>query len=364
MILKELVIQNFRCFPRFTLSISNRLLFIEGNNGTGKTTILESLYYLCYLKSFRTRIGSELIRDNDNDDNFFIRATVTTSDCLTHELQAGFSQKKRSVKVNQKNVQSYKEIIDIYRVISLTEDDVQLIKGGPDKRRAFIDQYILLHKPELASLYKKYKKVLEQRNALFLKKTLSDENYYLWTSQLWTIAKEIRLERIAMLKRLEELVNALLRVHIDENFISGFAYTIKNDSITEATFDEFKEKNHFLITQELFTRKNLIGAHLDDFAITWHQKSAKLYASRGQQKLLTVLIKIAQVQDIAQTTYSMPLFLLDDFVTDFDNQVVNKLVSLLISLPAQLIFTCPIEDSHLKKILIKHQAQMIQLPSA
>lgn len=366
MLLKELVIQYFRCFLRYTLHINSRILFIEGNNGTGKTTILESLYYLCYLKSFRTRITNELIRDEDNhhDNNFFIKATLETSDLLTHELQVGFSQKKRSVRVNQKNVQSYKEIIDIYRVLSLTEDDIQLIKGGPDKRRSFIDQYILLHKPELTSLYKRYKKILEQRNALFLKKILSDDDYYLWTSQLWTVAKEIRQERINMLTRLEQRVNQLLQDYVDKDVVCGFKYTIKNDSMREASFDEFKERNHLLITQELYTRKSLIGSHLDDFFITWQQKSAKLYASRGQQKLLTVLMKIAQVQDIAQTTNSMPLFLLDDFVTDFDNQVVDKLVDLLISLHAQLIFTCPIEDSHLKQLLISHQAQMILLPPA
>src|SRR5690349_8885573 len=141
-------IKDFRCFESLTLSFEGPIILIEGDNGSGKTSLLEALYYGCYLRSFRTSSPKELIRFGSN--SFFVKMAVRNqlnAQTFGHDIQVGFSRGKRVVKVDQKPIASYKELMDHYRIISLTDDDMQLVKGAPQERRSFIDQAVLLNDP-------------------------------------------------------------------------------------------------------------------------------------------------------------------------------------------------------------------------
>ena len=105
------------------------------------------MHYLCYLRSFRTHLPQELVQFGQ--DNFFIKARLENGNAADgYDLQVGFSNKKRLVKVNNKSIASYKELLDYYRIVTITEDDLGLIKDGPEERRLFIDQAIMLADPE------------------------------------------------------------------------------------------------------------------------------------------------------------------------------------------------------------------------
>ena len=120
--LTHLHIKNFRCFNTLELDFTTPITLIEGLNGTGKTSLLEALHYVCYLRSFRTHIPSELVQFGQ--EHFFIRAQLQKEDHEQHNLQVGFSHKKRLVKVDEKSIGSYKEILNYYRIVTLTEDDL------------------------------------------------------------------------------------------------------------------------------------------------------------------------------------------------------------------------------------------------
>src|SRR5688572_2091521 len=113
----QLHIKNFRCFSGYTLDIGAPYVHIEGVNGVGKTTILEALHYACYLRSFRTHIPKELISFGKSD--FFIKLSLHDQlHSMDHTIQIGFSPTKRLVKVDQKTIESYKDLLSHYRVIS------------------------------------------------------------------------------------------------------------------------------------------------------------------------------------------------------------------------------------------------------
>lgn len=359
MYLKELNLKNFRCFKEKSIELVSPITLIEGNNGTGKTSLLEALYYGCYLRSFRTRSPHEMMVVDSESGNFFIKLMLEHATGLTHELQAGYSAKKRSVKVDQKPVSSYKDIVSLYRVIALTEDDLALIKGSPDKRRSFIDHYVMLYNPELVITYRKLKKTIEHRQALFHRYPLNREDYMLWTEQLWSCSRDIRVARIKALERLVGIVQELLH---KLNRSTKCSLVLSSRYADEhASFGEFVTAQQRLIDQELTTKKGLFGAHLDDIDIQWDEKPAKLFASRGQQKLLTVLLKVAQVKDIRENLGVQPIFVLDDFLTDFDYETTGQLIELLVGLDCQLIFTCPLEESYLKDRLQRHGASVIRI---
>ena len=186
-------------------------------------------------------------------------------------------------------------------------------------------------------------------------------SYLLWTEQLWKQSIIIQNMRIEALKNLEIEVNRLFYKYfagINANFI----YEPKG-TITEL-FDDFLKLHPDLYENEQRQSRSLIGAHLDDFGIVFLNKKSRIFASRGQQKLIILIIKVAQIKELkARSTASMGsiIFLLDDFMTDFDIKRIQLLMPLLYSLNTQLIFTCPIEESPLKKLLLKKKALIIPL---
>lgn len=330
-------------------------MLIEGLNGTGKTSLLEALHYICYLRSFRTYSPQELVQFGA--DTFFIKARVNADQHESYDLQVGFGNKKRLVKVNDKAVSTYKELLDYYRVITLNEDDLLLIKEGPDLRRLFIDQAIMLAQPEHAAVSRRVRDIIDNRNAL-LKKGGSQESYYLWTEQLWQVSITISQARSHALSILEQEIKELITRYFNNSFEIRFTYNSKKNYHT--SFEEFMEKNPQLYHDEMRFSRSLFGAHLDDFSIRFKEVSSRTFASRGQQKLIILLLKAAQVKSL-QATKGNCVLLLDDFMTDFDHDKARHLITLLTDLGIQLIFTVPAQQGTLHEELLGRGAYLVKV---
>ena len=343
MYLRTLQLKNLRCFSEKELEFSKEITLIEGQNGSGKTTIIEALYYLCYLRSFRTNITQELIRFNS--DSFFIKAFLVESD---ETLQVGFSPAKRLVKLNDHQISSFKELINNYRIVVLTEDDLDIIKGGPEIRRSFLDQHIYLQDVEWSSKMRIYKRILDNRNALLKGKSFDQEHYKIWTSQLIAQSEIIRQGRILALAELEMAINVQLTQAFDENLTIQLVYQARN-------------WNAGLQSKEQLMERTLFGAHLDDYQIQLATKLSRKFASRGQQKLVAILMKIVQVELLKKSFLGAILFLLDDFVTDLDDHKTLILMNILANLGVQLVFTAPNMQPKHKDFLINQGAKVIKI---
>ncbi len=191
-------LKHFRCFDQRTFELDSPVVLIQGVNGVGKTSLLEALHYACYLRSFRSHLPRDLIAFNN--ENFFVKVQLRDNSFgsnLEHHIQVGFAGAKRLVKVNQKAVSSYKELMQHYRVVSLTEDDLALVKGSPQIRRTFLDQAILLSDPDFISQTRDFRTVLENRNTMLKSgRGIYDHDLYLlWTQQLWERSKTIQCAR-------------------------------------------------------------------------------------------------------------------------------------------------------------------------
>ncbi len=331
-------LKNFRCFSHLQLDFSAPYVLLEGMNGIGKTSVLEALYYTCYLRSFRTYNPRELIAFNAEE--FFIKVTIKSLDGLSHDIQIGMSKNKRLVRVDQRPISSYKDLMSYYRTISLTEDDLALIQGSPQFRRLFWDQMLLLLNPDYGLTLKNYRQIVDQRNAYLRQPRRSDEDTYkALTQQMWKQAKYIEKKRKELLNRLYSVVNDLNVQFISDGYKILFSYRPKKELCD--SFDEFYRGNALLKESEFRYGRSLFGAHLDDITITIENRFSRAYASRGQQKLILLLLKIAQLH-ILNEMGSPSIFLLDDFMTDFDERRSLELISALNSLNSQLIFTSPL----------------------
>lgn len=356
--LDKIELKNFRCFTKASFDLATDIVIIYGNNGSGKTTLVEAIHYLCYLASFRSRLPAEIVQfDNDN---FFIKGLVRQSETETHDVQVGYSGKKKLAKIDQTPISSYKELFPYYQVVTMTIDDIELIQGNPVLRRSFIDQVILLENPNYVDLLKRYKQVLQQRNAMFYKQ-FTQELYVVWTRQLWECSRAIQEKRIAALDRLNNKVSELLINFFDTSYTLDIMYSYKH-IIPNESFEQFLERKKSIIAYETLSKRSDFGAHLDDFTLNFCTKKLKSYGSRGQQKLLVLLIKIAQILDLQEKNIH-PIFMLDDFITDFDKDRLQSILSLLLTLKCQLIITSPMREKLLQELLSGENSSIIELNS-
>lgn len=332
-------LKNFRCFSDLKLTITKPIVLIIAPNGEGKTSILEALYYACYLRSFRTHTTKDLIKFGSKE--FFVGVDVENNlypQDMSHAITIGFAHNKRLVKVDAKSIASYKELLNHYRVISLTEDDMMLIKGSPQERRTFMDQVIMLFDSEFIQEVRAYKQVVEQRNALLDQPNIHMQMYQILTEQLYDKTGSIVKRRQQVLDRLQEEMANLIKVYFQDSFSVKFRYRSKRTLYDN--FGMFQEYHPLLFDQESRYKRSMFGAHLDDMEILFLDNLSKPYASRGQQKLIVILVKIA-VMRILPESKGGAILLLDDFLTDFDSDKSTILLQMLSNLNNQLIFTAP-----------------------
>lgn len=350
--LESLQLKNFRCFESKEFYFEKPTILIEGKNGSGKTSLLEALHYLCYLKSFRTHIPRDMARFGT--EGFFIKALFNGQ-----EIKVGCSGNKRHVKIDQKPVSSYQELRQAYRMITVTDDDLSLVKEGPDQRRSFIDHALVLYNPLLTPLFQNYKQVLDNRNSLLYRGSSDKEELEVWTNKLWVLSQAIQQERVQFLDLLKDnLKNPLLFHWSDRSLTLDYAAKKTN---THSTWEEFyKDWTQSIVKEEYLMKRSLFGTHLDDITILFDTKPARLFSSRGQQKLIVLLIKIAQIQLLIEKQGGTT-FLIDDFFSDFDKQTINKLIETCHELKTQLIFTSPSQEGLETSTILSYDSQSITL---
>ena len=354
MFITQLELKNFRCFSHKIVRFTKHFVIIQGKNGSGKTSIVEALHYACYLRSFRTATNKDLIKLS-SDPYFFLAIDFCDKQGdETHRIQLGFAEQEKVVKFDNKAVKSYKEIISRYRVVSLCENDLLLVQGAPEVRRTFLDQSLVLSEPSYLEILRKYRHILQQRNSLLLsfrdrKRTISLSESHTWAEELWKCGRKIQELRQSYLADLERGMNRMLSTSFPscKGLQVQFEYLMKNVKQNESFEQFWKRYQNKEATKEMQWGRSLFGAHLDDFSILFEEKKARVYASRGQQKLVTFLIKMAQVENLFAQGIRCVLTL-DDFLTDFDKQRFTECLSLLRTLTgaSQVFITTPLASPH------------------
>lgn len=351
--LKTIQLKDFRCFESVEFDLDGPLVLISGMNGSGKTSLLEALHYIGYLRSFRTRLPREIIRFGA--ETFFIKVV-----CKEDEITIGCNTLKRHVKINKKPITSFSDLWKFHRIITVTEDDLDIVKGGPEKRRSFIDSSIALRDPHYSETIRIYKAILDNRNALLQKNILHNDEFLIWTKKLWEQSTIIQETRKKFLNDLEKMCTELSSKNFSKTYAFSFSYAKKYNSKANTWDNFFKEWKEEVQIQEIRQKRTLFGAHVDDIQIFFQKKPARIYSSRGQQKLIVMLIKMGFISIVATELNSLS-FLIDDFLTDFDQKIMKELLEACLKLNVQLIFTSPQEDGGDVSLLREYNPKEIKL---
>lgn len=356
----SLEVKNFRCFTHKIIAFEKPIVLLQGLNGKGKTSLLEALYYAAYLRSFKNALPKDIT--HFGKDSFFIKiglAETRDHESLARTLQVGFADQTKLVKIDQQKITSYKELLHHYRVVCVTEDDLELVQEGPKVRRFFLDQLLTMLEPSSISHFKELRAVTDQRNSYLIQQRGDKQEYAVWTEQLWNISATIQHERSALLVRLENTVNQLLSNFFEQGTQVSLVYQPKKDLL--ASSHDFVTHHTTLYDLERRYGRSLFGAHLDDFSILFEQKKSRVFLSRGQQKLVTVLLKIAHATLLQEVSGSGVVFLLDDFMTDFDAVRTEILLRILRQTGAQLIITSPLQETGVQRYLSPDDLQTIYI---
>ncbi|HXW86554.1 MAG TPA: DNA replication and repair protein RecF [Candidatus Bathyarchaeia archaeon] len=354
---RSVILKQFRCFSSLMVSLDAPVVCIQGDNGSGKTSFLESLYFAGCLRSFRTHVPQELVFFGQKA--FFIQLEVGVQNAdapLSHQIQVGCMAAKRSVKVNNKSITAARDLLSYYRTVSMSAEDLALIADGPHVRRAFFDHILIFYQPDFVAVAKKFSTIVQQRNEL-LAKGMHDREY-IWTSQLWQATVDIQTFRQQLIVRFQELIADIIAIYMPTLSVT-FVYKSKKNM--GQSFDAFLSHYQTWQHDEVRQGRSLFGAHLDDIELHFADKKSRTYASRGQQKLLVLLMKYVQAQLFIERV-GKPVMLLDDFITDFDAHHGVIALDLLKKLDVQLIFSLPHAYDQWKSHISLSEALFIKFP--
>ncbi|MGD0342299.1 MAG: DNA replication and repair protein RecF, partial [Bacteroidales bacterium] len=296
MYLKKLSLANFKNYEETELEFSPKINALVGNNGVGKTNILDAIHYLSLTKSFFNNIDSISIRHNE--DYFIINGTFIRNDEEDQIYCAFQKQKEKVLKKNGKEYQKLSDHVGKYPVVMISPADNALISEGSEERRKFMNKIISQYNPEYLDSVLKYSKALQNRNRLLKDFKTSgkfdNDALIIWDSQLVKYGTYVFHER-------EHLVNELIPF-FQENYsmISSGREKVRLSYRSHLSEGDFAEALASSVAKDRFLEYTTIGIHKDDLLLEMDGYSVKSLGSQGQQKSYLVALKLAKFEYIKQ----------------------------------------------------------------
>jgi len=325
--LLSLDLLNFRNLKSVQFEPNPGLNIVIGENGAGKTNLLEAIYYLSYGRSFQRLHAKHLITQNEA----FFRLLCKLNDGSSH-VGLERNLKEQSIRINSESISRISELSTLLPVVILHPDSHQLISSGPDHRRQFMDWGVFHVEHLFINAWKNYKKTLSQRNAA-LRLQHTDAMCSLWNRELVEYATIIEQLRLKYLNQLILTVDVLSKILFPEQKIS---LVYKRGWPNEVNYKDYLNNNLHKDKERGFTQS---GPHRADIVITVDGNPAQSSISRGQQKKLVCLLKIAQLTLFAQTTKRRCILLFDDLPAELDKGNQKKIMTILSELDIQIFIT-------------------------
>ena len=338
MILKKIILNNYRNYRRAEVLFHPRMNIIYGMNAQGKTNLLEAISYLGLASSFRDSGDSELV--NWHDNCFFIEGKIETA-AGTDIITASWSkEKKKTWKINGNPRHRYNDIMGHFHTVVFSPDDLYLIKGSPETRRKFLNNEMAQIYPDYYSLSVRYGKILRQRNTLLKEEFMQEDQLAVWTEQLVNIGAELIINRARFTEILAPEVcgiYARLSGGGSSGKEDGDSIAMEYRSVapteqltnTDRVKELFRGKLHGLRAAERARGMTLVGPHRDDLIISFGGREAHSAASQGQQRTAALALKLAEIIISERIHGEPPVLLLDDVMSELDENRRRQVLTLL-----------------------------------
>lgn len=331
--LQELRIENFRNLLAVDMQPSPGINLIFGDNGSGKTSLLEAISVLAHGRSFRTHKFRRLINDLEAETTVFARMQSQKEG----DLKVGVNRKRSgetTFRVNGSNVSSAAELARRLPLLVMDAHSFSLIEGSAKVRRQFFDWLVFHVKHEFKDLWRAYSLCLKQRNTLLRRDKISPLDLKPWDQELVELGRQIEsLRRAVLTPFLEAFGGTAAQFGFNQKeltltYINGWRENEASLAQLSASFDKDRKQG--------FTS---LGPHKSDLKITLGQVPAAELLSRGQQKLLVAALFLAEANIKQHQREEEVVFLMDDLPAELDSRHLIQLCGWLNELKAQLFVT-------------------------
>lgn len=320
MYLKRLELTNFRNYGKQVIEPGACLNVFSGRNAQGKTNILESIYFACTGRSFRTSRERDVIRLGFNFASIY---AFFEGRNRQFEVKTVLEPGRKKIEVNGSTPRGYP--LGWPGVVVFTPDHLEMMRGSPQERRRFLDFEIGPFHPQYEYCLERFNRVLAQRN--FLLREIRDrraqsDTLQAWNEQFCRYGARLLFIRMELLKKFTPLLRGLHREltggaeEIEVRYLSSLKLegTVTEEDIYGTFMDEIRR----LENEEIARSHSLIGPHRDDLTFLINGADARFYGSRGQQRTIVLSLKIAQIKHWNEELNDLPLLLLDDVLYELD----------------------------------------------
>ncbi len=351
--LTGLDVRNFRNFERLELASGPRLNILVGDNGEGKTNLLESIYVLGQLRSFRgvgraelTRWGMEYTSLRGIVDHPAHGAGLT--------LEMAWDGQRRLLKVQGRELNRTLDYLGHLSALVFAADSVQIVKGAPEDRRRLVDRALVSLQPAYLGLLQRYQLVLRQRNRLLKGPKCDRATMDVWNSKFAEVGADVLRARARYLVRLNRRLAQLAELKLGDATALRLRYQPavalgNNGMVHEGEADEWVSTTKMaqclaegiarVERDELRFRVSLVGPQRDDISFHLHGRDLRSYGSQGEQRLAMFLVLVAMLEDLTAELGTPPLVLLDDMVAELDPRRRSLLWESLQTMDAQVFLT-------------------------
>ena len=307
-----------------------------GDNAQGKTNLLEAIYLLATLRSFRGVGGAQMIRHGA--PGYFVGGSVVGSRAA--EIKAWWSPKERKLSLNGTPVRRLNDYLGVLRAVVFCTEDLQLIRGSGRGRRRFLDLLLSQTDPAYLPILLRYTQALKSRNALLKHSNPDEEQLAAFSQELIDLGTRIVAARRALVPRISPLTRlAHRRIAADADDVKlEYAPNLKGDFAIALSQSRVRERA---------LRTTVVGPHRDDLTLLVNDRPADEFGSEGQKRTLAVALKIAQAEFLTGIHGQPPVLLIDDVMGELDARRRAGLMPLLQQVhqaTGQVFMTCTEES--------------------
>jgi DNA replication and repair protein RecF len=322
-----------------TLAFSPGVNLLVGENGQGKTNVLEAIQFFKFGRSFRTHRDNELVRFGAEFARVEAAGTFDAGDADTFAASIEAGGQKR-IKVSGKEVERIADLVGRYPCVLFGPGDLAIVSDEPAQRRRFVDSVGSMTDPAYIRVARDYQRILKQRNAA-LKARASEYELNIWTEQITAAGAELIERRVALVAALEARVQShardvesrhALKMRYESSILreaGQMAAGVEEGREAPALSDVFAVKLGSLEREERRRMTTLAGPHRDDVALELDEKDLRKYGSQGQRRLFAILLKLSEMSHLEAELGESCVLLLDDVFSEFDSDVTARLQRLL-----------------------------------
>lgn len=322
-----------------SIDVTSPLIVVHGDNGQGKSNLLEAVHVLGTLKSFREPRARRWIRHGDKGARVLGRVHSSMG---TRALVWRWSDDGRRLEMDGKKSTDLNDWFEVLRAVAFCPEDGAIVRGEPEKRRRFMDRAAFNAHPKHLAMVTEYRRVLGHKRALLMERHVDPLQLDAFDASLARSAASVVKGRVGVIRELKTSFGAM------HESIAGTGDVQMNVKVsglgeiegqTEAEIEgELRDAIAKARPDELNRKTALVGPHRDDLTLTIDGKAARNFASQGQARSIVLGLKLAEL-DAAHQRGMVPLFLLDDLTSELDQGRRERLVDVLTSLKGQVWVT-------------------------